>query len=56
MLTHTSGALKNGHEVGHWVRATVCCVRSHHGWLITHEHISLPVDVRSRTAVMDLAP
>jgi ketosteroid isomerase-like protein len=56
MLTHTSGTLKNGHEVGHWVRVTVCCKRSNGRWLITHEHVSLPVDVRSRSAATDLVP
>lgn len=56
MLHYTSGTLKNGREVGYWVRATVCCQQSDHRWVIAHEHVSLPVDVASRTAVMDLAP
>jgi ketosteroid isomerase-like protein len=56
MLHRTSGALKDGHEVGYWVRATVCCQRSNHRWVITHEHISLPVDFKSGSAAMDLVP
>jgi len=56
MLIRASGTLKNGQEVGYWVRATVCCQRSDHRWLITHEHISLPVDFESRHAAMDLVP
>jgi ketosteroid isomerase-like protein len=56
MLHRTSGTLKNGQEVGFWVRATVCCQRSNHRWLITHEHISLPVDFKSGSAAMDLVP
>jgi uncharacterized protein (TIGR02246 family) len=56
MLIHASGTLKNGRDVGYWVRATVCCQRTHHTWLITHEHVSLPVDPESRRAVMDLVP
>jgi ketosteroid isomerase-like protein len=56
MLNRTSGTLKNGREVGYWVRATVCCQRSDHGWAISHEHISLPVDVESRRAAIDLVP
>jgi ketosteroid isomerase-like protein len=56
MLHRTSGTLKGGREVGYWVRATVCCQRSNHTWLIAHEHISLPVDVTSRSAAMDLVP
>jgi ketosteroid isomerase-like protein len=56
MLIGASGTLKNGREVGYWVRATVCCQRSDHRWLITHEHISLPVDFESGSAAMDLVP
>jgi ketosteroid isomerase-like protein len=56
MLIRASGTLKNGHEVGFWVRATSCCQRSNQRWLITHEHISLPVDVESGNAAMDLLP
>ena len=56
LLHHTSGTLKTGREVGYWVRATVCCQRANDRWLITHEHISLPVDVASGSAVMDLVP
>jgi ketosteroid isomerase-like protein len=55
-LSKTSGTLKNGREIGSWVRATSCCRRGSEGWLITHEHISLPVDPVSGNAAMDLAP
>ena len=56
MLHQASGTLKNGQEVSYWVRATVCCKRSNHTWLITHEHISLPINPATRTAIMDLVP
>lgn len=39
-----------------WLRATVCCQRSSSKWLITHEHISLPVDFRSGKVLVDLVP
>jgi ketosteroid isomerase-like protein len=55
-LSRARGTLKNGQEVGSWVRATSCCQRSNDRWLITHEHVSLPVDFRSRSAAMDLVP
>ena len=55
-LSRASGALKNGREVGSWVRATSCWQWSHRGWLITHEHISLPADVKTGSALMDLVP
>jgi ketosteroid isomerase-like protein len=56
MLIRASGTLKDGREVGYWVRATVCCKRSQHGWLITHEHVSLPFDFERETVAMDLVP
>jgi ketosteroid isomerase-like protein len=56
MLIRAGGTRKNGREVGYWVRATTCCQRSNHRWLITHEHISLPVDFESGSAAMDLVP
>jgi ketosteroid isomerase-like protein len=55
-LSRASGTLKDGNEVGAWVRATNCCQRSNHGWVITHEHVSWPVDAMSGSAVMDLVP
>jgi ketosteroid isomerase-like protein len=56
MLHRTSGILRDGREVGYWVRATVCCHRSDRGWLIAHEHVSLPVDFATGSAAMDLVP
>jgi ketosteroid isomerase-like protein len=57
MLIRASGTLKAGREVGYWVRTSNCFRRSNYGWLITHEHVSLPVDLKGGgTAVMDLVP
>ena len=56
MLIRASGTLKNGREVGYWVRATSAFKRSNHRWLVTHEHVSVPVDFESGSAVTDLVP
>jgi ketosteroid isomerase-like protein len=56
MLIRAGGALKNGHEVGYWVRATSGFQRSSHGWLVAHEHVSLPVDLESGSAATDVVP
>lgn len=57
MLIQTSGTLKEGREVRYWVRTSNCFQRSNHRWLITHEHVSLPVDLKNGgIAAMDLAP
>jgi len=41
-----------------WIRSTVCCRRSSHGWLITHEHISWPFEFNKEggNVVMRLGP
>ena len=41
-----------------WLRSTVCCQRSDHGWLITHEHVSWPFEFNREggNVVMKLAP
>ena len=35
-----------------WLRSTVCCQRVNGRWLITHEHISLPINYQSANAGM----
>lgn len=44
MLHLDSGKRTNGLQSAIWVRSTVCCQRSGGKWLITHEHISLPIN------------
>jgi ketosteroid isomerase-like protein len=56
MLIQTSGTLKDGREVGYWVRTSNSFQRSNGRWLITHEHVSLPVDIASGSAAMNLVP
>jgi ketosteroid isomerase-like protein len=56
MLIRTSGTLHTGEKIGYWVRVSNSCRRSDREWLITHEHVSLPVDMKSRSAVTDLVP
>jgi ketosteroid isomerase-like protein len=55
-FSRATGTLKNGREVGIWVRVTNSCRRSGPEWLVTHEHVSVPADLEHGTAVMDLAP
>jgi ketosteroid isomerase-like protein len=55
-LSRAKGTLKDGREVGAWVRATSCYKRSNDRWLVTHEHISLPIDPQSGSAAWDLVP
>ncbi|WP_192364646.1 YybH family protein [Mesorhizobium mediterraneum] len=56
MLIRASGTLKTGQDVDYWVRVSNSFQRSGDSWFIMHEHVSLPVNMQTRTAVMDLAP
>jgi uncharacterized protein (TIGR02246 family) len=55
-FSRARGTLKNGQEVGSWLRVTSCCQRKTDRWLITHEHVSAPVDLASGSAALDLVP
>ncbi|MFE3450298.1 YybH family protein [Nonomuraea sp. NPDC059194] len=50
MLHLNSGTRKNGPKSAIWVRSTVCCRRSSGTWLITHEHISVPINPQNLQA------
>jgi len=56
MLIRASGTLKGGRKVDYWVRTSNSFRRSSDGWLITHEHVSLPVDFNTGSAAMNLEP
>jgi ketosteroid isomerase-like protein len=56
MLIRAGGTLADGAEVGYWVRSTSSFRLREGSWLIAHEHVSLPADLKSRTVVTDLAP
>jgi ketosteroid isomerase-like protein len=56
MLLRASGTRTGGIEVGYWVRVTNCFRRSAGRWSITHEHVSVPVDLQRGSPVMNLVP
>jgi ketosteroid isomerase-like protein len=56
MLLRAHGTLNDGREVDYWVRTSNGCRRADGRWLIRHEHVSLPVDLGSGRASMDLVP
>lgn len=52
-----SGTLKDGTATaGMWVRVTYCFRKIDGTWLITHDQVSVPLDVRSGKGVVDLEP
>jgi ketosteroid isomerase-like protein len=52
-----SGTLKNGtRSAGFWVRYTVCFQKIDGDWLIAHDHVSVPLDMESGRALLNLVP
>ena len=55
-LERISGTLKNGEKSEVWVRATECYRKTHGHWLAVHDHISVPADLESGKAALNLKP
>jgi ketosteroid isomerase-like protein len=56
-LNRISGARTDGTETDVWVRATVCLRKIDGNWTITHEHVSVPFEMRPPfKASLDLKP
>ena len=52
-----SGTLNNGTKTsGMWVRATLCFRKMNGNWLISHDQVSVPLDIQSGKGVTDLEP
>lgn len=51
-----SGTLTNGQKTEMWVRFTQCYRKIDGHWLATHDHISVPVDLESGKAALNLQP
>jgi len=51
-----SGTLKNGNQAGFWVRWTACFRKIDGDWVIAHDHVSVPLDVQSGRALLNLEP
>ncbi len=55
-LNRISGTLNNGNSIDYWVRWTACFRKIDGNWLITHDHVSVPVDVESGRTLPNLKP
>jgi ketosteroid isomerase-like protein len=51
-----AGTLKNGRKTDFWLRWTAGWRKTSGKWLIVHEQVSVPVDLASGKALMDLKP
>lgn len=55
-LNRIGGTMKNDQKSDRWLRWTAGYRKTNGKWLIVHEQVSVPVDVRSGKAMLDLKP
>ena len=55
-LMRLQSSLKDGKQIEFWERMTCGFQKIGGNWLIVHEHVSLPVDLKTGKAAMDLKP
>lgn len=55
-FNRTSATLPNGQQIGTWVRWTGCWRKIGGQWLLVHDQVSVPVDLQTGKAVLDLSP
>ena len=55
-LNHVSGTLANGQANALWVRWTACFRRIDGVWLVVHNHVSVPADLKRGQALLNLEP
>jgi uncharacterized protein (TIGR02246 family) len=55
-LNRVSATTTDGKKLDMWWRATVCYRRIDGAWIVTHEHASVPFDVESGQASLNLKP
>jgi ketosteroid isomerase-like protein len=55
-LSHVSATTTNGGQLDMWWRTTICFRKIDGQWMITHEHNSVPFDVETGKASLDLKP
>jgi uncharacterized protein (TIGR02246 family) len=55
-LSHVSATKADGVKLDMWWRETACYRKIEGKWIITHQHSSVPFDVESGKASLDLKP
>lgn len=55
-LNHVTGTKTDGQKISMWWRATVGFSKASGHWLITHAHNSVPFDMNTGKALLDLEP
>jgi ketosteroid isomerase-like protein len=55
-LIRSSGTLKTGNKTERWLRSTTCLRKIAGRWLIAHDQVSVPLDLESGRALLNLEP
>ena len=55
-LNHVTGTTNDGKQIDMWWRATAGFRKLAGQWMLTHEHDSVPFDMESGLASVDLQP
>jgi ketosteroid isomerase-like protein len=55
-LVHISGTSKDGSRTERWLRSTTCFRKVAGNWLIVHDQVSVPLDLESGRALLNLEP
>ena len=55
-LNHVNGTKTNGQKVDMWWRATLCFSKLNSKWMVTHIHSSVPFDMETGKASLDIKP
>jgi uncharacterized protein (TIGR02246 family) len=55
-LNRIGGTMKDGKRTDRWLRWTVGYRKTNGKWMIVHEHVSVPADVKEGKAILDLKP
>ena len=55
-LNRVSATTTDGRKLDMWWRAPICYRRIDGAWMVTHEHASVPFDIASGRASLDLEP
>jgi ketosteroid isomerase-like protein len=55
-LNRMRGTLTNGEQSELWLRWTACFQKINGKWLVTHEHVSVPINFETGSALLNLQP
>ena len=55
-VNRITGTTPDGEKSDNWIRVTVCYRKIDDRWMVTHEHVSVPFNVETGKAALDLKP